>query len=81
MAENSETLATSGKRRTKSTANLTPDEALQILQSAVAMCQDSGLVVLRAPLHERGITSAAIVIPNAEWVGTELRAITGKGVE
>lgn len=82
MVENSETSAPSDRRRTRSTVKLTQEEALQVLQSAAAMCQDSGLTVQRTTLYERGVSMAAIIISGASWQDNNLVCTTtGKGGE
>ena len=82
MAENSETSATSGKRSTRATAKLTPDQALQILQEAATRCREAGLQVQIASMFDRGTQTAAIVITGAEWRDENLIvAINGKVAE
>lgn len=81
MVESSETSPKSGKRSTKQTAKLTPDEALQILQAAAANCQQAGISVRLAPIYEGGVRMVAIVVAGAELINGNLVTSTGKGAE
>ena len=66
MAENSENSASSEKVRTRKTANLTADQALEILQASLIQCQRSGLHVQLAPLYLDGERRVAVVIADCE---------------
>ena len=77
MVESSETSTRKGKRNTKSTAGLTPDEALQILQAAAANCQQAGLSVRLAPIYEGGARMVAIVVTGVELQDGMLVTSTG----
>lgn len=52
----------SDKKRTTRTGKLTPDMALEILESAVLKCQEAGISIGTSPYFNRGNQCVVIVV-------------------
>ena len=82
MVENSATSTQTGKPRTKRAANLTAEQALQILQQSVLNCQQAGINCQIATLHDSGDQMIAVVLRSVVLAnGNLVIASTGKGGE
>jgi hypothetical protein len=62
----------SARQPTIKTNNLTPDQALEILQEAARRCQQSGISVQVAPFYRDGQQSVVIVLANVQLVDGNL---------
>ena len=77
--ENSGSSAPSEKRRTSKTAKLTPEQALEILASALLQCANAGIPVRLGNLFDTGTVSAGIVLEGVKHEDRKLLlANTGK---
>jgi hypothetical protein len=62
MAEDLTSSAQSEKTNTGKTKNLTPDQALEILQQAALNCQHAGIDVKITTLYKDGVKSVVIIL-------------------
>lgn len=78
MVENSEHSAASGKKRTRETAPLTPNQALEILQQSIVECQKAGIEVRIMPkLYGDAHEFTGILLANVLYQDGNLVAING----
>lgn len=68
MVENSASSTQIGKRRTTKTESLMPEQALEILATALRECQQSGLKIGISTLHRAGNPNAIIVLELVDFV-------------
>lgn len=73
MAENSETSAKQEKTRTRRTAKLTREEALEILQASLLEYQKAGGQVEIVPeFYFDGRRFVAVLLPDTQFNGTDI---------
>jgi hypothetical protein len=79
MAASSGSSTKEDKRSTPRTVSLTQEQAIEILQQAVKVCQQTGLVVGVSTLYRAGNQNAIIVIENVDFIdGNFVLANAGK---
>lgn len=79
MVENSEASTASGKKRTRETAKLTAEQALEILQQSILECQKAGIEIRIMPkLYGDPYEFAGILLANVEYIAGNFVLITGK---
>lgn len=61
---------------TRKTRQLTPDEALEILASTVALCKEAGIQARAHNIYDQGTQYVAIIIEGAKIVEGQLVLVT-----
>lgn len=66
MAENSEVSAKNGRKPTSRTEKVNPEQALEILQAAVNMCQQCGIGIGASRFFDAGKSGVVLVLRGVE---------------
>ena len=78
MVEPSENSTVKGRRNTGKTAKVTQEEALEILQSSLKMCQEAGIEVQIVPtFYAGGFQYVGALLANVQFINGNLCLITG----
>jgi hypothetical protein len=71
-AESLESSQPTGEKSTRKTRNITPEQALEILQQAVINCQHAGIIASIGPYYSYGQQSVVIVLANCQLIDGKL---------
>lgn len=71
-------LTKTGKKRISKTENLTPDQAIEILQQSIIECQKAGIDIQIVPkFYHSGVQYAAVLMANISYVDGNLVRVVG----
>lgn len=66
---------------TRKTRQLTPDEALEILASTIALCKGAGVQAKAHNIYDQGTEYVAIIIEGAKIVDGKIQLVSSDPIE